>query len=93
MRQMNMPEYLKAQRGRVSDVARRLGMHPAYVSQIANGRRPVPAERAADFESVSGGQVRRWEMFPADWHRIWPELIGADGAPSVPSEQDVRDAA
>lgn len=28
--------------------------------------------------------VRRWELRPDDWYRIWPELIGAEGAPSVP---------
>ena len=47
----------------------------------------VPVDRAADFEAASDGQVRRWHMFPATWHRIWPELIGADGAPPVPAEQ------
>lgn len=37
-------------------------------------------------------QVRRWDLRPADWHRIWPELIGAEGAPVLPTEE-VRDAA
>jgi DNA-binding transcriptional regulator YdaS (Cro superfamily) len=30
--------------------------------------------------------VRRWDLRPDDWHRIWPELIGADGAPEIPQE-------
>lgn len=34
-------------------------------------------------ERNSGGAVRRWDLRPADWHAIWPELIGADGAPAV----------
>jgi hypothetical protein len=39
--------------------------------------------------------VRRWDLRPDDWHRIWPELVGADGAPQVPADQpqEVRDAA
>ena len=33
-------------------------------------------------EKNSGGIVRRWDLRPDDWHRIWPELIGAEGAPA-----------
>jgi hypothetical protein len=29
--------------------------------------------------------VRRWDIRPKDWHRIWPELIGAAGAPQIPT--------
>ncbi len=49
---------------------------------IKSGR--VPSEHCAAVEAASGGQVRRWHLRPDDWHRIWPELIGADGAPAVP---------
>ena len=92
---MLLTDYLKAERGRVAIVARRVRLHPAFVSQVANGRRPVPVDRAADFEAASDGQVRRWHMFPDTWHRVWPELIGAEGAPPVPVDepQEVRDAA
>lgn len=27
---------------------------------------------------------KRWDLRPDDWHRIWPELIGIEGAPEVP---------
>jgi DNA-binding transcriptional regulator YdaS (Cro superfamily) len=34
-------------------------------------------------ERASGRQVMRWDLRPEDWHRIWPELIGTEGAPAV----------
>lgn len=38
-------------------------------------------------ETASRGAVRRWDTRPDDWHLIWPELIGVDGAPAVSTEQ------
>ncbi len=35
-------------------------------------------------ERNSLGAVRRWDLRPNDWSKIWPELIGIDGAPPVP---------
>jgi DNA-binding transcriptional regulator YdaS (Cro superfamily) len=92
---MLLTDYLKAERGRVAIVAKQARLHPAFVSQLANGKRPVPADRAADLEEACGFHVRRWDMFPTTWHRIWPELVGTDGAPDVPADQaqEVRDAA
>lgn len=34
-------------------------------------------------ERHSHGAARRWDLRPEDWHLIWPELVGADGAPPV----------
>lgn len=73
-------------------VARRLRIAPASVSEwrskgIPEGRR---IELAADIERAA--RLPRWVLRPDDWHRIWPELIGAEGAPAVPAEE-VRDAA
>ena len=48
-------------------------------------RLAVAIERATD------GAVRRWDLRPDDWHRIWPELVGMDGAPPVP-EAEAREA-
>ena len=64
-------------------VAEELGVAAAYLSQIANGVRPCPAERVVEIERACSHEVRRWELRPDDWHRIWPELIGAEGAPAV----------
>lgn len=91
---MNLADYLRADHGRNGHVARGCGVAAAFMSQIANGVRPAPAERCAAIEIATGYAVRRWDLRPHDWHRIWPELIGAEGAPAVPAErQEVRDAA
>lgn len=50
------------------------------------GIRPLAPEACVLFERNSQGAVRRWDLRPDDWHRIWPELIGAEGAPEVPGE-------
>jgi DNA-binding transcriptional regulator YdaS (Cro superfamily) len=72
-------------RGAMSEMASRLGISSIYLSQLAakqNGREPSP-ELCVLIERDSGLVVRRWDLRPTDWHRIWPELIGTDGAPST----------
>lgn len=54
------------------------------------GVRPVPIERCVEIEQKTERAVRRWDLRPDDWHRIWPELIGAEGAPTVPDEDKAR---
>lgn len=51
-----------------------------------------PAE-AVQVEAKSGRQVRRWDLRQADWHRIWPELIGQEGAPPIPANPPAQEAA
>lgn len=46
-------------------------------------RASVPAVHCAAIEAATGGAVRRWDLRPDDWDRIWPELIGQAGAPAV----------
>jgi DNA-binding transcriptional regulator YdaS (Cro superfamily) len=79
--------------GGVAALASELEVTPVYLSQLSarqNGREPSP-ELCVRIETATGGKVMRWDLRPDDWHRIWPELIGADGAPEVP--QEARDAA
>lgn len=38
-------------------------------------------------------KLRRWDLCPDDWHLIWPELIGAEGAPAIDMQPAERDAA
>lgn len=90
---MKLSEYLEQERGRGARVAEAAGLSQAFLSQIAAGLRPTPADRVPAIESASGGVVRRWDMRPDDWHRIWPELIGTEGAPPVGLPHEVRDAA
>lgn len=58
-----------------------LGVSGSLVTQWAGGK-PVSEVRCVSIERATDGAVRRWDLRPDDWHRIWPELIGADGAPA-----------
>jgi DNA-binding transcriptional regulator YdaS (Cro superfamily) len=53
------------------------------------GRQPSP-QLAVALEQATGGMVRRWDSRPDDWHLIWPELIGAEGAPSIAASEPAR---
>lgn len=74
-------------------MARLLGVKPPTVHQWVTGSRPVPANVAPAVEAASGGAVRRQDLRPDDWHRIWPELIGAEGAPDVPLSESAQEPA
>jgi hypothetical protein len=72
----------------------------ADISQpsVSNWRhKGVPKDKlmllAPEIERRSNQRWPRWALFPDDWHRIWPELIGADGAPPVPEGEAVREGA
>jgi DNA-binding transcriptional regulator YdaS (Cro superfamily) len=77
------------------DFARRCDCSESQLRQWRHGyddRRPGPA-RCVVIEAASAFLVRRWDLRPADWHLIWPELIGADGAPAVPACAEASHAA
>lgn len=80
---MNLSSYIEAERGRGVALALALGIPQESVSQWKNGIRAVPLERCSSIEFATAGAVRRWDLRPDDWHRIWPELVGIDGAPDV----------
>lgn len=76
-------------RGGMSAFALRLGITPIYLSQLAarqDGRLPSP-ELSVRIEAESDRVVRRWHLRPDDWHLIWPELIGTEGAPEITAEK------
>jgi len=66
-----------------------------HLRNVAFSGKVCGIQLAVDIERATGGAVRRWQLRPEDWHRIWPELVGAEGAPPVPADQrqEVRDAA
>jgi len=68
------------------DFAKRCGTTRGVLQNIMYGLRPCNPELAVSIDRESGGLVRRWDLRPEDWHRIWPELIGADGAPPASEE-------
>ena len=67
----------------VGALAELIGANQTTVSMWrTRGKGRVPTEYCAAIHAATG--VPRWDLRPDDWHRIWPELIGADGAPPVP---------
>ena len=54
--------------------------------------RGIPIERCVAIERNNDRGVKRWHLRPADWHLIWPELIGAPGAPEVPQADQAKAA-
>ncbi|EPI6484950.1 transcriptional regulator, partial [Neisseria gonorrhoeae] len=76
--EMDLRDYC-AIRGNQSDLARKTGISPSFIHQIAKGLKPVPIQSAALIEKSTNGRVTRKEMFPDTWHLIWPEL--ADDQP------------
>lgn len=89
MHRMDVVRLAIEKAGGPASVARLLGTSVQAVCFYRDGKRAFPVEHAAKLEAANG-VVRRWDMFPDSWHRIWPELVGADGAPNP---EQVRDAA
>jgi DNA-binding transcriptional regulator YdaS (Cro superfamily) len=84
---MNLNEYLSQPDSMtVAQLRERIGsLSDAQIRQWQHGyagRRPSP-ENCVSIERATEGAVRRWDLRPDDWHLIWPELIGAEGAPEV----------
>lgn len=76
--------------GGTTAVARLLGVKsPSVADWRLKG---IPAARLLRLAVVAEqrGVSKRWELCPQDWHLIWPELIGADGAPQVPPTEEVQ---
>ncbi len=71
------------------------GTTSAHLRNVAFSSKPCGIHLAVGLESLTDRAVRRWDLRPDDWHRIWPELIGAEGAPGLPAAEaaEVRDAA
>jgi DNA-binding transcriptional regulator YdaS (Cro superfamily) len=74
--------------------ARRLGFNADQVRQwraIHDGRRPSPLN-CVQIERATDRAVMRWDLRPKDWHLVWPELVGTEGAPA-PADREVPHAA
>lgn len=72
--------------GSPTQLAEALGVSVKSVYFWKKGERSVPVTKMADIERITGGAVCRWHLRPHDWHHIWPELIGTEGAPTTPQE-------
>ena len=69
-----------------AEVAAGIGLHTdGAVRQWTKdpNRKPAP-DLAPAVEAYTQGKVRRWDMYSELWWKIWPELIGTEGAPELP---------
>lgn len=64
-------------------IAEKVGVSDPYLYQCMTGRKAMKPEEAVRVERESAGVLRRWHLRPDDWWKIWPELIGIDGAPAL----------
>lgn len=79
---MDLKTYCDQNRGAQARIAEALGVDSAQVNQWVRGRRSIPVVRAVKIELATGGAVKRWTM-RADWADLWPDLVGAPGAPAA----------
>lgn len=84
MRAMDiLKSWLTAEYGRAGRMAKHLCVPASFVSAMADGRKPVPVGHGAAIEQFTAGQVRRQDLFPDCWQRIWPELAAQETAPDT----------
>lgn len=62
-------------------LAAQMAINPTYLYQLVTGRREMDPADAVLLERRSGLRIRRWHLRRRTWHLVWPELIGAEGAP------------
>ena len=86
---MNLADYLSEPGApSMAAFARDLGLNPDQVRQwrhAHDNRQPSPAN-CVDIERLTNRAVMRWDLRPDDWWKIWPELVGLEGAPAVPQK-------
>jgi len=68
-------------------LARRFGKSRQTVNDWGRNA-DIPIEHCAAVEEECNREFRRWHFRPNDWHLIWPELVGTEGAPPVPQEPE-----
>lgn len=68
-------------------MARLLNRKQAHIWNWLHRGDQVPVDVVPRIEEATNHQVRRWDLRPDDWHLIWPELVGAKGAPRVKKER------
>lgn len=60
-----------------------LGITEQFLYQCLTGRREMDPADAMRAEEVTSKELRRWHLVSKRWHRIWPDLKKAKGAPEV----------
>lgn len=78
---MKLPTWARAERGRGTILANKLGVSAVIVSQWITGARSIPSQRAPDIERATDGEVKVSEVAPFErWVRVpdkkWPHPKG-----------------
>lgn len=68
-------------------LATELHLNEQYLYQCLTGRKDMRTDEAVRVERDSGGKLRRWHLRSNDWWLHWPELIGVEGAPEIPTTE------
>ncbi len=76
---MELNKYISESRGNGLKLAEKLGVSLSFVSQMAHSKTSISPARAVLIEQITGGRVGRKDIFPNDWHLIWPELKDGNG--------------
>lgn len=88
-----LKQWLSAEHGRGSALARHLCVPASFVSKMAAGDKPIPVEHGAQIEAFTEGVVSRRAMFPDTCERIWPELATARAANDTNAAQAAEQGA
>jgi hypothetical protein len=68
--------------------ARAVGTSLGHLRNVSYGIRSLDPAACVALEAHSLRVLRRWHLRPHDWHRIWPELVGSEGAPQPAAAQE-----
>lgn len=60
-----------------------VGTTLGHFNNVAYEQRMASAALARQIAIQTGREVPEWELRPADWHLIWPELVGMEGTPEI----------
>lgn len=71
-------------------LAEATGASEQYLYQCLTGRRDMAPAEAMRLETETRGELRRWALCQKTWHRIWPDLIGAEGAPAITEPETTK---
>lgn len=68
---MQLKDYVRQERGRLTRLAEAVSRQPPYISHLVAGRKPVPVVLAIEIERATGGAVTRYDL-RSDADVIWP---------------------
>jgi DNA-binding transcriptional regulator YdaS (Cro superfamily) len=73
--------------GGITKLAAAIDVGQSVASNWKKRRTLIDALYCTAIEELPACPVRRWHLRPLDWHRIWPELRSAPGAPPLPKKE------